>query len=217
MLQTEIEDGRKGARGVLITLMAEHDFEPSFEMAWENNYLFGTCFYPEVFSPEECERIIATPGKTNTSPLAEEIVHGQRIRNSESTYLYSTPENEWIYQRLLGLLQRVNQESFHFHIDSFSPLQRLKYTEGGHYNWHVDLGFKELSNRKLSLVAFLSDPQTFKGGRLKMITGVQKRDELPQAQGTVVIFPSYVLHQVQPVLEGTRYSLVLWAHGPCFQ
>ena len=32
-------------------------------------------------------------------------------------------------------------------------------------------------------------------------------------QGAVVVFPSYQLHRVYPVLSGERYSLVVWMHG----
>ena len=32
-----------------------------------------------------------------------------------------------------------------------------------------------------------------------------------------IAFPSYVLHEVQPVTKGTRYSLVAWAAGKPFK
>ena len=34
--------------------------------------------------------------------------------------------------------------------------------------------------------------------------------------GTMILFPSYVLHRVSEVTKGTRYSLVGWAHGNSF-
>ena len=33
------------------------------------------------------------------------------------------------------------------------------------------------------------------------------------AGGAVVVFPSFQLHRVFPVLSGERYSLVVWLHG----
>ena len=32
-------------------------------------------------------------------------------------------------------------------------------------------------------------------------------------QGSIIVFPSYMYHQVTPVTKGNRYSLVLWALG----
>ena len=36
-------------------------------------------------------------------------------------------------------------------------------------------------------------------------------------QGSIIVFPSYVYHQVTPVTSGTRYSLVLWSLGQPFK
>ena len=38
-----------------------------------------------------------------------------------------------------------------------------------------------------------------------------------KARGTLVAFPSYVMHRVTPVTSGTRKSLVAWVAGPKFR
>ena len=35
--------------------------------------------------------------------------------------------------------------------------------------------------------------------------------------GTVIAFPSYVLHRVTPIESGTRKALVIWVAGPEFR
>jgi len=37
--------------------------------------------------------------------------------------------------------------------------------------------------------------------------------EPTKTKGSVIIFPSYLLHRVTPVTSGLRKSLVLWAGG----
>ena len=37
--------------------------------------------------------------------------------------------------------------------------------------------------------------------------------DAPKGKGTVVIFPSYMMHRVSEVTKGTRESLVLWVGG----
>ena len=32
-------------------------------------------------------------------------------------------------------------------------------------------------------------------------------------QGSIIVFPSFIAHQVTPITKGTRYSLVLWCVG----
>ena len=34
-----------------------------------------------------------------------------------------------------------------------------------------------------------------------------------RSKGSVIIFPSFNWHRVQPVTNGTRYSLVMWTLG----
>ena len=36
-------------------------------------------------------------------------------------------------------------------------------------------------------------------------------------KGSMIFFPSWVLHKVNPVTKGTRYSLVVWFLGAPFR
>jgi PKHD-type hydroxylase len=70
--------------------------------------------------------------------------------------------------------------------------------------------------RKLSMSIQLSDPKDYKGSQLQFWE-TQKDKNFPNSQGTAIIFPSYMLHRVTPLLSGTRYSLVTWVGGPNFK
>ena len=77
----------------------------------------------------------------------------------------------------------------------------------------MDLGTQGISmHRKLSVTVQLSDPAGYQGGDLVLMSprGWAKAS---RERGSVVAFPSYVWHQVIPVREGVRYSLVQWALG----
>ena len=56
----------------------------------------------------------------------------------------------------------------------------------------------------------------YEGGDLRLYGG-DDYDTAPKKQGTIIGFPSYVLHEVTPVTSGVRYSLVGWAQGPKFK
>jgi PKHD-type hydroxylase len=77
--------------------------------------------------------------------------------------------------------------------------------------------------RKLSVTISLSDPSTYKGGNLKFDLGPHadgKRYHLCKEirpRGSIIVFPSHVYHQVTPVTQGTRYSLVAWNLGKPFK
>lgn len=76
--------------------------------------------------------------------------------------------------------------------------------------------------RKLSMTINLSDPNNYEGGDLKIDTKDLSEESVHtltqiKPQGSLVVFPSYLYHQVTPVTKGTRYSLVVWCLGKPFR
>jgi PKHD-type hydroxylase len=68
--------------------------------------------------------------------------------------------------------------------------------------------------RKLTVLVFLNDD--FEGGRLFLQNGHGKIYP-PQKAGTALVFPSFMLHGVEPVTSGIRRSVVTWLVGPWFK
>mgnify|MGYP001231717327 CR=1 FL=1 len=73
--------------------------------------------------------------------------------------------------------------------------------------------------RKLSVTLNLSDESEYEGGNLMFDFGEHsplKRyhvcNEIRE-QGSIIVFPSFVYHKIEPVTKGTRYSLVMWNLG----
>ena len=62
----------------------------------------------------------------------------------------------------------------------------------------------------------LTDPSEYEGGNLQTMTTGDPANVRKQ-RGLIVVFPSYVLHQVTPVTQGSRQSLVAWVSGPAFK
>jgi len=77
--------------------------------------------------------------------------------------------------------------------------------------------------RKLSMTINLNEPGEYEGGNLKFDfgphAGGKRFHECVEIrpQGSIIVFPSYVYHQVTPVTKGTRYSMVLWSLGQPFK
>ena len=73
--------------------------------------------------------------------------------------------------------------------------------------------------KNLSVSLILNRKDEYTGGSLQMITPsgisidniITPRDVEDQEQGTLIVFPSSMIHQVTPVLSGVRKSLVLWS------
>lgn len=141
----------------------------------------------------------------------------KEIRRSQVSWMSNTPDTVWVFERLAEVASKLNAQFFRFDLTGFGEvLQLTNYdqSEHGMYGWHQD--YNARISRKLSLVLQLTDPAEYEGGNLQvMTTGVP--ENVRKQRGLVAAFPSYVLHQVTPVTQGSRQSLVAWVSGPAFR
>lgn len=109
----------------------------------------------------------------------------------------------------------VNYEIWQYDITHSNQSEFLMYDIKGKYETHVDSSHvKSNETRKLTVLAFLNDD--FEGGKF-YIQNSHNKHYPPQAKGTVLIFPSFMPHGVEPVIKGIRYSVVTWMLGPYFK
>jgi PKHD-type hydroxylase len=140
-----------------------------------------------------------------------------KIRRSQVSWLQKTPDTAWVFEKLGHIASSLNAQYYRFDLTGFGePIQLTNYdqSEQGMYGWHQDYGGG--TSRKLSLVLQLTDPSQYEGGNLQVLTSGQPQTVRKQ-RGLVAAFPSYVLHQVTPVMSGNRQSLVAWVSGPAFK
>jgi len=144
-------------------------------------------------------------------------VVNNEIRRSQITWLPNSPEAEWVFSKLADVAAKLNAQYYDFDLIGFGePLQLTHYdqSEHGMYGWHQDYGMGV--SRKLSMVVQLTDPSEYEGGNLQILVGSNPQNVRKQ-RGLIAVFPSYILHQVTPVTQGNRQSLVAWASGPRFK
>jgi len=137
-----------------------------------------------------------------------------------------------LYQNIGKLIQDYNSNIWRFNLGSIiNPFQYTEYhgSEEGKYNWHIDLGKENYaSHRKLSISIQLSNPSEYEGGDLQIFNPILSNNINPspetvpyqtisKEQGSIAIFPSFLLHRVTPVTSGIRKSLVLWVGSEPFK
>ena len=177
-------------------------------------------YFTDVFTKEELERIRIigdnAPKQAATTVADEDEVISD-YRKSEISWLDDNQETRWVYEKIADLCKIANKNMWNFDIwgyqDSFQ--YTVYYGDGGHYDWHVDMG-PGISNRKISFVLQLSDPGEYDGGDLQMNPGGQIMT-VPKGLGTLCFFPSFMLHRVTPLNSGVRKSLVNWFCGANFR
>ena len=170
-----------------------------------------------VFTAEECERIIALAEQTTPGRLLGQGDE-QKYRNCDVSWLeMEPPAHHWVYQRALDVARQANQDLYNLDIVGFTErFQIITYKTGDHIDWHIDIGPRGQSMRKLSMVIQLSDPATYEGGDFEIFAFYQA-DRLPRERGAVLVFPSYLLHRVTEVTAGERKSVVCWVGGPHYR
>jgi PKHD-type hydroxylase len=144
--------------------------------------------------------------------------YNDKLRITDTGWIEPNAETRWIYERLQGVVRALNAKVWQFDLTGFS--ENLQYTvyrgsDGGHFDWHVDQGPLRV-RRKLSISVQLTDPARYEGCDLQIQTG-NKILDASRRRGTVIAFPSYVLHRVTPIVSGTRKALVAWTTGPQFR
>ena len=179
-------------------------------------------FWEGAFTPSELDRIEAlgdalTLDKATLIGGAEEDKY-DHIRITRTAWIKPAPDTKWIYDRMQAVIRTLNDKVWQFDLRGFS--EDFQYTvyhgsEGGHYDWHVDLG--DLAKlRKLSLSLQLTDASEYEGCELQIHDG-RRVETAPRERGTVIVFPSYVLHRVTPITRGIRKAVVVWTTGPKFR
>jgi hypothetical protein len=173
--------------------------------------------YNDILTPEACDIIV----KTYTNELLKteppyigggEGTIDTNVRNVERVML---PVYKDIGGRLAAAGFAANHKAWKFNVTHANQGEFLKYPAGGRYVSHVDTFMNPNEEcRKLTVLTFLNDD--FEGGRFYIQDG-HERYYPQQTKGTVIVFPSFMLHGVEDVISGTRYSAVCWLVGPFFK
>ena len=170
---------------------------------------------------------------------------GSSFRNSNVTWIDESDKDgalSWseLTDHIAKQIHSINNKYWKFDLSKPEPLQYSIYNEGDYYNWHNDQResvYEDGLVRKLSFTVFLNED--YDGGDFEIVQ-LSAAKELPKlnvenvsatllvneggmitgpqpAAGTMIVFPSYLWHRVEPVIKGPRKSLVGWFLGKPFK
>lgn len=95
--------------------------------------------------------------------------------------------------------------------EKLAPPMMTRYTPGMNYGMHADSAMIPLPNERirsdLSCTIFLSDPGTYEGGALHVQQGAADI-HFKCDPGVAIVYPSNMLHEVEPVTEGERHVAI---------
>tara|TARA_Y100000114_G_C11745154_1_gene321182 strand:+ start:830 stop:1408 length:579 start_codon:yes stop_codon:yes gene_type:complete len=186
--------------------------------------------YKNIFTDADCDWI--SQESKNVLDISNAITGEgddgkvSSFRKSQTGFIsYNNQDHAdlWNYvsNALWNVVNDANRTNFGFDVSFLDSIQYTIYNEGGdHYDWHMDT-FLETPNayhRKLSVTVQLSNSNEYTGGDFELNDGTG--NTLPndiRDRGTVLVFPSFLMHRVTPVTQGTRETLVAWFEGRKFK
>lgn len=135
-----------------------------------------------------------------------------RISNPHSTVKQNLQlHDEAAYARssqliMQAMLANEDFRNFAFPVAMLPPMM-TRYTSDMRYGAHADAAFLQLGDlplrSDLSATIFLNDPRAYEGGALRIRLGTGEL-RFKGAAGSVIVYPSDMLHEVEPVTKGER-------------
>lgn len=145
-----------------------------------------------LFSKEECDYII------NSQKENFQIWNNGRDRNYTSDSIYLNDENKYIFERLNDLVDKntdakilLIKNEAHFHT----------YGLNSYFSKH-----KDSKNRRVYSVGIILNDD-FEGGEL-IIYDNNSEIIIENKTGNAFLFESKLEHEVRPIRNGIRYSLI---------
>jgi|TARA_R110002020_G_scaffold324038_1_gene539846 PKHD-type hydroxylase len=199
-------------------------------------------YFKKAVPPKTCNKILKACRKkiVKEASLINENKHAEKDnrtytnkvkRNCKIAWINET----WIYNILNPFINEANKKArWNFQLDWNESSQFTIYKKGEYYSWHTDQAAHPIKHenknlngktRKLSLTLQLTDRTKYEGGDFQfMWLDESKKNLLSQItvddvkdRGTIIVFPSFMYHQVLPITKGKRESLVNWSIGKEFK
>lgn len=148
-------------------------------------------------------------GNQTAGGLAKQVKNNQQLADEQSEVAVS------LGNHILKTLGNHPQFISAALPEKIYPPRFNRYEQGETYGLHVDSAMMRIPNTNVSLrsdlsaTLFLCEPDEYEGGELsiELEFGAQ---QVKLAAGDMVVYPSSSLHQVEPIISGTRTCAFFW-------
>lgn len=99
-------------------------------------------------------------------------------------------------------------------VSNVSEVQYVRYEVGGKFTWHSDdlrANRPDQRRRGLTFSINMSPANNYTGGELRLRCNGDEM-QLSRKQGSYIVFPSQLKHQVDEVTMGVREAIVMWVY-----
>jgi predicted 2-oxoglutarate/Fe(II)-dependent dioxygenase YbiX len=182
-----------------------------------NNNITKAICYEKVFNNDECKYMISEVLKIQQN-IASKLNYKDNVNKTLSTDINNIESLKSFIEQIRSHIVEANK-IFNFNIDSFREVIFLNYEKDAYMSWHKDIGENKVSekknihSRKITISLLLSSEEDYDGGELLFTPDIKMK----QTQGSIIAYPSYMVHCVKKIERGNRYSIIASANGPNFR
>ena len=188
-----------------------------------HNVTQGTLFMVDAIDAETCRWIQRSMDAGTAGPAA--VMAEQFDVDEQERRATEIDVSDEVLERVESCLDAQRDRISEFYDRALSSREGagfLRYGTGGFYGPHVDRAdvpsWPAAAGREITIVLFLNssrdlDPAgAFTGGRLRIFPDGLDADaiDVVPRRGMLVAFPSSLPHEVTPVADGTRDTIVDW-------
>jgi len=184
-------------------------------MAYDKN-IFNNLLWVNQRSPFTFSRLWGNDDITNIKKLLDTIPliskGGVNFKNFEFDNTTQKPF-DLIHQKV----QHCNKNTYNFELNTYLEHKYLEYSGENTPNFHLGIGPDLYNQRKLTYIIHLNDPSEYEGGELQLFLNYDKIFRVPNEKGTMVLFPSFILHKITPLTKGTKEVTMGFVGGKPFK
>ena len=174
-----------------------------------------------LLSAQECDQIVSVLDTLEWADgLAPGKLYREKVKGNKEIAFQMSPQTAPADEAIKQINHAIMSSSFirtrMFPKSMVNPRFNL-YSEGGFYGAHADSAFLGDSHRQVrtdySMTLFLSEPDSYEGGELRLSYPSGEEMRLKEPKGTLLFYPSGVMHEVLPVTSGRRIAFVGWVES----
>jgi PKHD-type hydroxylase len=143
------------------------------------------------------------------------------ITKTASVKCFNYFQAQHLLEKFHNTVLDLNKEYFGFNLFETSHYEVLNYntydeSNQGEYDWHKDGVKNRPFDIKLTALLNLSEGN-YTGGKFELFLNGSKEIVEFGVPGTILVFPSWIVHRVTPVTQGQRITLTKFYTGPNLQ
>ena len=171
----------------------------------------------QLLEPADCDEIIARLNDLEWYPgVSPSDAYKEKVKRNLEIPMGKHDGADRIFNEIIRILMQADDFTRRTLPKHIGRPRFNRSMDGGFYGRHADSAFMGNNpeiRTDISMTLFLDDPDTYEGGDLIMEFASGMTLTVKEPKGTIVFYPSGVMHHTTPVTSGVRTCFVAWVES----